>query len=146
ARTTAGTATSIANVSNPSTATYAARMVRFVRIEKPVSLPDDDDIADPDNSAFGPAGVMREIVAYAPVEPDGSGRMKVPGNIAVQHSPPEVNGRNVGPVHRSWLSVRPGEVLECNGCHTRSTANNAVARSHGRKGSFNAFYAGATAT
>src|SRR4030095_14599881 len=111
ARTTAGTATSIANVSNPSTATYAARMVRFVRIEKPVSLPDDDDIADPDNSAFGPAGVMREIVAYAPVEPDGSVRMKAPANIAFHTSLLGVNGRRVNNanLHRSWLSVRPGE-------------------------------------
>ena len=86
ARTTAGTATSIANVSNPALAQYGSRLARFVRIEKPVSIPDDDDIADPDNSAFGPTGVMREIVAYAPVEPDGSVRMKVPANIAFQIS------------------------------------------------------------
>ena len=71
-------------VSNPANAQYANRLARFVRIEKPVSMPDDDDIADPDNSAFGPTGVMREIVAYAPVEPDGSVRMKVPANIAFQ--------------------------------------------------------------
>ncbi len=86
ARTTTGTATSIANVSNPTLAQYGNRLARFVRIEKPVSIPDDDDIADPDNSAFGPTGVMREIVAYAPVEPDGSVRMKVPANIAFQIS------------------------------------------------------------
>ncbi len=146
ARTNAGTATTIASVSNPGNAAYAQRQVRFVRITKPISIPDDDDIADPDNSAFGPTGVMREIVAYAPVEPDGSVRMKVPANIAFQISLLDVNGRNVGPVHRSWLSVRPGEVLECNGCHTRNTTAGTVARSHGRKGSFNAFYSGATAT
>jgi len=147
ARTSNGAPSTIATVSNPLNGAYANRLVRFVRIEKPVSLPDDDDIADPDNSAFGPAGVMREIVAYAPVEPDGSVRMKVPANIAFQISLLDVNGRSVGPVHRSWLSVRPGELLECTGCHTRVTANNgAGARSHGRKGSFNAFYAGATAT
>jgi len=137
---------SIGNVSNPGSTHYASRSVRFVRIEKPVSQPDDDDVADPDNSAFGPTGVMREIVAYAPVEPDGSVRMKVPGNIAFQISLLDVNGRRVGPIHRSWLSLRPGEVLECNGCHTRTTANNTIARSHGRKGSFNSIYAGATAT
>ena len=49
-------------------------------------------------------------------------------------------------MHRSWLSVRPGEVLECNGCHVRTAANDSAARSHGRKGSFNSVYAGATAT
>jgi hypothetical protein len=143
ARTANGTASSIAAVSNPTNAAYAQRLVRFVRIEKPVSLPDDDDLADPDNSAFGPAGVMREIAAYAPVEPDGSVRMKVPANVAFQISLLDVNGRSVGIVHRSWLSVRPGEVLECTGCHVR---NATTPRSHGRKGSFNAFYSGATAT
>ena len=149
ARVAGGTATSIANVSNPANAQYALRAARFIRIEKPVSLPDDDDIADPDNSAFGPTGVMREIVAYAPIEPDGSVRMKVPANIAFQLSLLDANGRRLNtattPVHRSWMSVRPGEVLECNGCHVRTTANNSVARSHGRKGSFNSAYAGATA-
>ena len=143
ARLSSGTATSIANVSNPSLTQYANRQARFIRIEKPVSIPDDDDIADPDNSAFGPTGVMREIVGYAPVEPDGSVRMKVPANIAFQISILDINGRRVSPVHRSWLHVRPGEVLECNGCHVRTGTTPMV---HGRKGLFNSVYAGATAT
>ena len=147
ARTNAGTATNIANVSNPSLTQYGSRLARFVRIEKPVSIPDDDDIADPDNSAFGPTGVMREIVAYAPVEPDGSVRMKVPANIAFQISVLDQNGRRFSPVHRSWLQVRPGEVLECNGCHVRTPRRHGTAPMvHGRKGLFNSVYAGATAT
>ena len=73
-----------------------------------VSIPDDDDIADPDNSAFGPTGVMREIVGYAPVEPDGSVRMKVPANIAFQISLLDANGRRVSP-RASLLAARaPG--------------------------------------
>jgi hypothetical protein len=143
ARVHPNTPSSIALVSNPANPQYANRQVRFVRIEKPVSQPDDDDVADPDNSAFGPTGLMREIVAYAPVEPDGSVRMKVPGNIPFQISLLDVDGRRVGPIHRSWLSVRPGEVLECNGCHTRDVPANTV-RSHGRRGSFDSVYAGAT--
>jgi hypothetical protein len=150
ARTNAGTATSIANVSNPSLAQYGSRLARFVRIEKPVSIPDDDDIADPDNSAFGPTGVMREIVAYAPVEPDGSVRMKIPANVAFQISVLDENGRRYSPVHRAWLQVRPGEVLECNGCHNRTLPAGAPAGAappvHGRKGLFNSAYAGSTAT
>ncbi len=140
ARTTTG-ASSIANVSNPTLAPYQNRLARFVRIEKPVAIPDDDDIADPDNSAFGPTGVMREIVAYAPVEPDGSVRMKVPANIPFQISILDANGRRFSPLHRSWLQVRPGEVLQCNGCHARTGATPLV---HGRKGLFNSAYAGAT--
>ena len=88
---------------------------------------------------------MREIVAYAPVEPDGSVRMKVPANIAFHISILDANGRRVSPLHRTWLSVRPGEVLECTGCHAR-TGPVATQTSHGRSGSFNAAYQGATAT
>jgi len=143
ARLANGTATSIANVSNPSLTQYNNRLVRFIRIEKPVSIPDDDDIADPDNSAFGPTGVMREIVAYAPVEPDGSVRMKVPANVALHISLLDNNGRRVSTPHRTWLHVRPGEVLECNGCHVRNATTPMV---HGRKGLFNSAYGGATAT
>jgi hypothetical protein len=143
ARTNTGAVTTINNVSNPSNAQFAIRQARFVRIEKPVSQPDDDDIADPDNSAFGPTGVMREIVAYAPVEPDGSVRMKVPANVAFQISVLDANGRRVSPIHRAWLSVRPGEVMECNGCHTRAPTNPQV---HGRRGLYNSAWAGAAAT
>jgi hypothetical protein len=146
ARTTTG-ATSIANVSNPALTQYANRLARFVRIEKPVSIPDDDDIADPDNSAFGPTGAMREIVAYAPVEPDGSVRMKVPANVAFQISVLDANGRRFSPLHRSWLQVRPGEVIECNGCHVRNAATPTTSPLvHGRKGLFNSAYNGAAAT
>src|SRR4030095_10646438 len=51
ARVASGAQSSIASVSNPGNAAYAQRLVRFLRIEKLVSQPDDDDIADPDNSA-----------------------------------------------------------------------------------------------
>jgi hypothetical protein len=147
ARTNSGAATSIASVSNPGNAQYPQRQARFVRIEKPVSIPDDDDIADPDNSAFGPTGVMREIVAYAPVEPDGSVRMNVPANVAFQISVLDADGRRVSPLHRAWLNVRPGEVLSCNGCHTRQPPTGSTTPLvHGRKGLFDSAYAGATAT
>ncbi len=143
ARLNNGTVSTIPNVSNPGNGVYSQRQARFVRIEKPVSIPDDDDIADPDNSAFGPTGVMREIVAYAPVEPDGSVRMKVPANVAFQISVLDVNGRRVSPIHRAWLSVRPGEVLECNGCHARTGT---TPRVHGRQGLFASAWSGAAAT
>jgi hypothetical protein len=130
----------ISAISNPSNPQYANRQVRFIRIEKKVSMPDDDDIVDPDNSAFGQSNEMREILGYAPVEPDGSVRMKVPANVAFQLSLLDANGRALpNRRHNAWLSVRPGETLECIGCHTRATD---TPRSHGRKGSFDAFYAG----
>ena len=50
-------------------------------------------------SAFGASGFMREILGYAPVEPDGSVRIKVPANVAFQISVLDANGRRSRPTH-----------------------------------------------
>ncbi|WP_338040778.1 hypothetical protein [Marinobacter iranensis] len=92
--------------------------VRFLRIEKPVSIPD-EEVRGFDNTAFGrsQAQSMREILGYVPVEPDGSVRVAVPANVAFAISVVDVEGRRIGPRHQNWLNVRPGETLACNGCH-----------------------------
>ena len=110
---------------------------------RPVSQPD-DDVRDIDNAAFGVTGFMREILGYAPIEPDGSVKIKVPANVAFQFSILDCNGRRISPYTRNWLQVRPGEVLECNGCHQPATAQNP--RSHGRAGLFAAVNTGAPTT
>jgi hypothetical protein len=69
--------------------------------------------------------------------------MKVPANVAFQISILDVNGRRISTPHRAWLSLRPGEVMECNGCHQRTATN---PQSHGRAGLFNSAWAGAAAT
>ena len=82
--------------------------------------------------AFGRAGnFMREILGYAPIEPDGSVSVRVPANVAFVISVLDANGRRLFPAHRNWLQLRPGEVRRCNGCH-ESTG------SHGRDGTFTA--------
>nr|WP_203301168.1 PD40 domain-containing protein [Marinobacter sediminum] len=95
-----------------------ARPARFLRLEKPVAMPD-DNVRDFDNSAFGRSRgqLMREILGYVPVEPDGSVRVAVPANVAFAVSVLDADGQRVGPRHQNWLSVRPGEVLACQGCH-----------------------------
>jgi hypothetical protein len=141
----------IATVRNPANAGYATRPARFLRIEKAVSQPDDDlrDVAD---TAFGPnrALGMRDILGYAPVEPDGSVMVKVPANVAFNISVLDANGRRLGGViggrHTNWLQVKPGEQLECNGCHNPTPIPPATARSHGRSGLFNSINAGAPTT
>jgi hypothetical protein len=130
----------IATVADPAATTAAQRPARFIRLEKAVSIPS-RDVRDLNNAAFGASDFMREILGYAPVEPDGSVKIKVPANVAFQISVLDVNGRRISPVHSAWLQVRPGEVLTCNGCHTPATAQNP--RSHGRQGIFKAVYAGA---
>lgn len=128
-------------LADPAQATAAQRPARFIRLEKAVSIPD-RDVLDLPNAAFGASDFMREILGYAPVEPDGSVKIKVPANVAFQISILDKNARRISPVHAAWLQVRPGEVLVCNGCHTPATAQNP--RSHGRQGLFNPAYAGAT--
>uniref|UniRef100_UPI00406BBF8C HzsA-related protein n=1 Tax=Marinobacter metalliresistant TaxID=2961995 RepID=UPI00406BBF8C len=94
------------------------RPARFLRLEKPVAIPD-DNVRDFDNSAFGRSRgqLMREILGYAPVEPDGSVKVAVPANVAFAISVLDEQGRRIGARHQNWLSVRPGETLECKGCH-----------------------------
>ncbi len=109
-----------AALADPAVALAADRPARFVRIVKAVSMPD-DDLVDLDGTDFGrsQAQLMREVLGYAPVEPDGSVALKVPANVAFWLDILDANGRRVAgfPRHQNWLQVRPGEVLECNGCH-----------------------------
>lgn len=109
----------IATTANPLETDADSRPARFVRIEKPVSLPD-RDVRMFDNAAFGisQAQRMREILGYAPVEPDGSVRVAVPANVAFAISVVDRDGRRTSPRHQNWLQLRPGEEVTCNGCHT----------------------------
>jgi hypothetical protein len=135
----------IAAVRDPANAAYATRPARFLRIEKAVAQPD-DDTRDIDDTAFGPnrALGMRDILGYAPIEPDGSVKVKVPANVAFNISVLDARGRRLGGVlgsrHTDWLQVMPGETLTCNGCHN-AAANPPIA--HGRAGLTNSVNAGA---
>jgi len=104
---------------DPAQTMAAQRPARFLRIEKAVSIPD-EDIVQLDGTAFGAsqAQLMREIIGYAPIEPDGSVKVKVPANVAFAISVLDGNGRRISERHQNWLQLRPGEALECNGCHS----------------------------
>jgi len=119
-------------LADPMQTTADERPIRFMRIEKAVSIPD-DDVRDFQNSAFGGrVNYMREILGYVPVEPDGSVKVAVPANVAMAFSLLDENGRRVTgtPRHNNWLTVMPGESVECIGCHT---GNSEVP--HGRRDS-----------
>jgi len=126
-------------MADPLQTPAANRPVRFLRIEKAVSQPD-DDLRDIDNSAFGVTTVfgMKEIVGYAMVEPDGSVITRIPANAALMISLVDENGMQVSQRHLNWISAGAGQELKCNGCHD---ANSGV--SHGRMDAFNSAYAGA---
>lgn len=139
----------IATLADPGKTSAAQRPARFIRLEKPVSLPDRQTLKL-NNAAFGVTPFMREILGYAPVEPDGSARIQVPSNVAFQMSIVDVNGRRISPVHDAWLQLRPGEEVKCSGCHTpaaqQTPAAGQTAKSHGRANLYNSAYAGAPST
>ncbi|MEM1433679.1 MAG: hypothetical protein AAGG11_06465 [Pseudomonadota bacterium] len=115
-------------VSDPLITPAAARPIRYLRLVKAVSMPD-DDLVDLDGTAFGrsQANLMREVLGYALVEPDGSVKVKVPANVAFAVELLDADGRRVSARHLNWLQLRPGEELECVGCHS---ADSEIA--HGR--------------
>ncbi len=115
-------ATDIASLADPAQNTADQRPARFLRVLKAVSMPDRDLINLP-GTAFGRSSqqLMREIIAYAPIEPDGSVRIKVPANIPLAISVLDKNGRRIGARHQNWIQVRPGEVVTCNGCHDHNS-------------------------
>jgi Hydrazine synthase alpha subunit middle domain/WD40-like Beta Propeller Repeat len=131
----------IAGVADPSQAPFYSRPYRFIRIVKSVEIPG-KTVRKINNSAFGPAGMgMREILGYAPIQPDGSVQIQVPANVPFTMDIVDVNTKRITAQHTSWLQLVPGETKTCNGCH--STANNT---SHGRAGLTTAVNPGAPAT
>lgn len=136
-----GAVADIDAMADASATTAAQRPARFLRVVKTVSLPD-DDVLDLDNTAFGPIRDlgMKEIVGYSMVEPDGSVMMKVPANTALAVEILDANGRRLANTarHQNWIQLRPGQLLECNGCHVDNSGI-----SHGRYDAFSSAYAGA---
>ena len=120
-------------IANPKNTTADQRPARFVRITKGVSLPD-RSILRLDNAAFGRSTQqgMREIVGYAPIEPDGSVKIKVPANVPLTIGVLDKDGRRISNRHQYWFQVKPGETLECVGCHVHNTNDQASNKPHGR--------------
>ncbi len=119
-----------------STTPAASRPARFLRLVKAVALGDPNaGFPNLNNDAFGPRRNlgMREILGYAPIEPDGSVLMKVPANVPFTLEILDAAGRRIGARHRHWIQVPPGETLECNGCHQHPN-DGSTPLPHGRKG------------
>lgn len=125
----AGTDTAgIGRLADPMQTRSSDRPVRYVRFIRGVPLPS-DEVQDIPGFAFGVSQRqgMRDILGFAPVEPDGSVVVKVPANVPLALSLLDATGKAVSAQHQQWITLRPGETLTCNGCHQ---ANNT--RPHGR--------------
>lgn len=120
-------------VANPKNTTADQRPARFIRITKGASIPP-GDVKNLANAAYGVSRQqgMREIIGYAPIEPDGSVKIKVPADVPLTLSILDKEGRRMGGRHQSWFTVRPGETLECIGCHVHETNDQASNKPHGR--------------
>ncbi len=139
---------SVAKIANPVNTKADNRPARFIRIIKGVSNPDPINVANEslDDTAFGNSRQrnlgMQEIIGYAPIEPDGSVKIKVPANVPLtisvldkdgrRISSRDGNGRIITNRHQSWFQVNPGETLECIGCHVHNTRNQPANKPHGR--------------
>ncbi len=110
-------------LADPAQSTAAERPARFLRLVKAVSMAD-DDVVDINGTAFGRSQnqLMREIMGYVPIEPDGSVKLKVPANVAFYISVLDATGKRIGQRHQNWLQLRPGEERECVGCHDEDSA------------------------
>ncbi|MFI4879477.1 MAG: hypothetical protein ACHQD6_03330 [Steroidobacterales bacterium] len=135
----------IATLADPGQTPPGTQPARFIRLVKAVSIPD-KTVLKLTAGDFGASNFMREIVGYAPIEPDGSVRIEVPANVAFEVSLLDMNARRYRPDQGVWLQLKPGEVVSCNGCHTPGGAQpKQPGFSHGRVGSFTSAWAGGTA-
>lgn len=137
--------TSSAEMADPTKILKADdRPARFIRFIKAVSIPD-DTVRNINDSAYGVStnNGMREILGYAPIEPDGSVKVKIPANVPFTFSILDSEGRRIQGLeqnnitrnnqrHRYWMQVKPGETLECVGCHNSHANTPENSKPHGR--------------
>jgi len=132
----------IASLADPAQFLADDRPARFLRIVKAVAIPDNETATVP-FTAFGRSSqqLMREIIGYTPVQPDGSVRVKVPADVPLAISVVDRDGRRIGARHQNWLQVRAGETLHCTGCHEHASSS-----PHGHPQGPQSVYTGAVAT
>lgn len=129
----------LSDLHDPQNYTMDEIPVRFARFVREVSIPDRNDplLTNPPRiarAAFGPNRrlSMREIIGYAPVQPDGSLKVKLPANVPMAIELLDANARRISNRHTNWFSVKAGDTLTCVGCHSHNTQNNATPNAHGR--------------
>lgn len=123
----------IVNMADPTVVAVGLRPARFLRIIKSVSLPDEDTL-DIENEAFGRSRdqLMREVLGYTPIQPDGSVKVAVPAKVPFGISIVDARGKRISARHENWLQLTPGETKTCNGCHDGSNNSAITLQPHGR--------------
>jgi hypothetical protein len=105
----------ILRIKNPADPAYGCAPARFVRAVRAVAPPSG---ATGVRNALGETNFEgQQILGYAPVEPDGSFKLKVPADVPLALSVIDSEGRAIQ-THTNWIQVRPGERRTCDGCHS----------------------------
>ncbi len=120
----------------PHEADRSLRPARFIRLVKHVPIPS-RDVRNFDNSAFGTnrSQLMRDILGYVPIEPDGSAKFEVPANVPFMISLVDASGQRIGDRHENWISVQAGEQRQCISCHEHTdniNSGDGADAAHGR--------------
>jgi hypothetical protein len=100
---------------DPADAAYRCAPARFVRAVRAIPPPQSSMGL---RSAIGETEFeMQQIIGYAPIEPDGSFKLKVPADTPIALAVIDAKGRAFQ-THTNWIQVRPGERRSCDGCHS----------------------------
>jgi hypothetical protein len=105
----------LVKIKDPADPAYGCSPVRFVRATRAVAPMQGmtgmrEAIGETD---FEP----QQILGYAPLEPDGSFKLRVPADTPLALSIIDAKGRALQ-THLNWIQVRPGERRTCDGCHS----------------------------
>jgi hypothetical protein len=105
----------LVKMKDPANPAYPCSPARFVRAMRAVAPPSStmglrSAIGDTD---FEP----QQLLGYAPVEPDGSFKLKVPADTPIALALIDSKGRAFQ-THTNWIQARPGERRTCDGCHS----------------------------
>jgi hypothetical protein len=105
----------LAKIKDPAQDAYRCAPARFVRAIRAIATPGNAMGA---RNAIGETEFeQQQILGYAPVEPDGSFKLRVPADTPLALSIVDAEGRSFQ-THTNWIQVRPGERRTCDGCHS----------------------------
>jgi len=100
---------------DPADPAYKCSPARFIRAVRAIPPPSSTMGL---RSAIGETDFeMQQIIGYAPIEPDGSFKLKVPADTPIGLAVVDAKGRAFQ-THTNWIQVRPGERRTCDGCHS----------------------------
>jgi hypothetical protein len=100
---------------DPADPAYRCSPVRMVRVTRAVAPP--QGMTGLRSSIGETEFEQQQILGYAPIEPDGSFKMRVPADTPIALSVIDDKGRAIQ-THTNWIQVRPGERRTCDGCHS----------------------------